>query len=255
MSADNNQQTILIGGLNSAVGGHVARLLHAKGFRVGGFARDEKKLSKLQDDLGDDLWTRTLDATDAAAIDGFFDDAVNELGTIDGYLHAVGSIFIKAPHLMKDEEWNETLQLNLTSAFYALRAGVKRMQKQKSGGCMVFVSTVAARVGVANHEAIAAAKGGLEAMVRSAASSYVSRSLRFNAVAPALMDTPMAQPIVGHDTGRQISEKMNPLGRIGDPAEVASLIAWMLSPEARWMTGQIVSLDGGMSTVLPKPKA
>jgi NAD(P)-dependent dehydrogenase (short-subunit alcohol dehydrogenase family) len=127
------------------------------------------------------------------------------------------------------------------------------MQAQ-SRGSIVFVSSVAAQAGVPGHEAIAAAKGGINGLVLAAAASYAPKSIRVNAVAPGLVDTPLAAGLLGSEQARQFSEKMHPLGKIGRAANVGSLIAWLVSPEADWVTGQIWSVDGGMAHVRPKPK-
>ena len=108
--------------------------------------------------------------------------------------------------------------------------------------------------GIANHEAIAAAKGGIDAMVRSAAATYAPRGLRINAIAPSLTDTPLASPMTSHPQTLEISKQMHPLGDIARPHDIASLAEWLLSDHARFVTGQIITVDGGLSTIVPKPK-
>jgi NAD(P)-dependent dehydrogenase (short-subunit alcohol dehydrogenase family) len=109
----------------------------------------------------------------------------------------------------------------------------------------VFASSVVARIGVANHEAIAAAKGGLEAMVRSAAATYASRGVRVNAVAPGLVETPLAAAMTAPGPGRDASLRLHPLGRLGQPADIASALELLV--ENPWLTGQILAVDGGLS--------
>ena len=128
------------------------------------------------------------------------------------------------------------------------------MQKQGSG-CCLFFSTTAAQVGIANHEAIAAAKGGIEAMVRSAAATYAPRGLRINAIAPSLTDTPLAEPLIGSPQGLEISKRMHPLGDIMHAEQVASLAHWLISDAAAGVTGQTFVMDGGLSSIVPKPRA
>ena len=79
--------------------------------------------------------------------------------------------------------------------------------------------------------------------------------MRVNAVAPGMTETPMSAPILSNDQARQISERMHPLGRVGQPLEIASAIAWLVSEEAGWVTGQVISIDGGLSTLHPRPRA
>ena len=129
------------------------------------------------------------------------------------------------------------------------------MQKQPGGGTCLFFSTAAAQTGIANHEAIAAAKGGIEAMVRSAAATYAPRGIRINAIAPSLTDTPLAKPIISSEQALQISKRMHPLGDIAHSGDVASLADWLPSESARFVTGQVFVIDGGLSTIVPKPRA
>ncbi|HKK17603.1 MAG TPA: SDR family oxidoreductase, partial [Opitutales bacterium] len=88
-----------------------------------------------------------------------------------------------------------------------------------------------------------------------AAATYSSRGLRFNAIAPSLTDTPLAEPVIGSKQAREISERMHPLGQIGEAGDVASLAEWLVSPNAKFVTGQTFVIDGGISSVVPKPKA
>ena len=120
------------------------------------------------------------------------------------------------------------------------------------GGSVVLMSTVATRVGLANHEAIAAAKSGINGLVISAAATYANRNLRVNAVAPGLVRTPLSVKITGNELALKASTAMHPLGRIGDPADVAAAVAWLLDPATNWVTGQIIGVDGGLSTVRAK---
>jgi NAD(P)-dependent dehydrogenase (short-subunit alcohol dehydrogenase family) len=251
MTSESQQKTIIIGGITGGIGSALARQLIAQGHQVSGYARDQERIDALNEELG----TAALqcDATDAAALKTTLQDLAERHDGIDAYVHAIGSIFLKPAHMTSPDDWLKTLHVNLSSAFYALGAATKIMQQQSYGSCLFF-STAAAQIGIANHEAIAAAKGGIEAMVRSAAATYSSKGLRINAIAPSLTDTPLAKPIIGSEQARKISERMHPLGAIGDADDVASLAAWLISDQARFVTGQTYVIDGGISTVVPKPK-
>jgi len=175
--------------------------------------------------------------------------AASNKGPIDGIVHCVGSIVIRPPHAMKKEGFEEVITTNLTSAFLTLSIGGKSMLRN-GGGRMVFCSSVAGSIGLVNHEAISAAKGGIESMVRSAAATYAQRGLRINAVAPGLTDTKMASKILASDAMRDAAESKIPLRRLNQKQEVAQTIHWLLTAAPDNMTGQVLHLDGGMSNIL-----
>lgn len=253
MNTDSNGKVVVIGGIAGGIGSALTQHLSGTGCQIAGFGRSSAALRALAE-AHDGIHTGVVDATQPAEIDTFLNEVQDRYGRIDAYVHAIGSIFLKPAHLTSDDDWADTLHRNLGTAFYALRACTKRMQKQ-GDGCCVFFSTAAAQAGIANHEAIAAAKGGIDAMVRSAAATYAPRGIRINAIAPSLTATPLAKPIIGSEQALEISKRMHPLGDIAQAEEVASLAAWLISKEARLVTGQTFVLDGGISTIVPKPRA
>lgn len=246
MATPTDPPVYVIVGAAGGVGSALCRRLAARGARLVLSGRTADRLQSLAADLGDGHHVHPADATKSDQVDGLFADAVAKYGRVDGTVNLCGSILLKPAHLTTDQEFADTLAVNLTTAFYVLRAATKAMT---AGGSVVLVSTVAARLGLTNHEAIAAAKGGVEGLVRSAAATYAPRGLRVNAVAPGLVKTPLAARITGNEVALKASTAMHPLGRVGEPADVASAIDFLLHPENSWVTGQILSVDGGISTV------
>ena len=177
-------------------------------------------------------------------------DAAKELGLgkVDGVVHLIGSLALRPPHAMGVDSFEEVIRTKLTSSFLTLSKSAKAMLRNQTGR-IVFTSSVAGSLGLVNHEAIAAAKGGVEAMVRSAAATYAKRGIRINAVAPGLTNTRMAESVIKSDTAREIAVGMIPLNRINEPEEVASTIHWLLTDAPDNITGQVFHLDGGMSQV------
>lgn len=244
----------VIVGATGGIGTAVCRRLAAKGARLLLAARDDAKLNALAEELrgtnpGEYL-VHPADATKSAEVDAAFAQAIQAFGTLAGTANLVGSILIKPAHATSDDEFDQTLTLNTRTAFYVLRAAAKAMLA--TGGSIVLASSVAARIGLMNHEAIAAAKGAVSGLVLAAAATYASRNVRVNAVAPGLVDTPLAAKITGSELALKASAAMHPLGRIGKPDDVADAVAWLLDPATTWVTGQILGIDGGLSAVRSK---
>lgn len=230
-----DRHTIIIGG-GGGIGRSLVPLLRAKGHHLTVISRNAEAHVDL------DAHTVACDARDLEALESAVKTCADR-SPITGMACLAGSILLKPAHFTTTEEWHETIGTNLTTAFATVRAAGKHM---KGPGSVVLASTVAAATGLPNHEAIAAAKSGVEGLARSAAATYAGRGLRFNAVAPGLVDTPLAEPITRSERTLEHSRKMHPLGRIGRPEDIAHAIAWLLSDESDWITGQVVGIDGGL---------
>lgn len=167
------------------------------------------------------------------------------------FAHCVGNIRLGALHRISEADFAACLNANLISAFHTLAAFVGALREARCAGAAVLVSSAAARIGTPNHEAVAAAKAGVEGLVRSAAATYAGYGIRVNAVAPGIMDTPASAAILGTTMGREAAARQYPLPGIGSPDELAELIVWLLSDMAARVTGQVGSMDAGFSTVRP----
>lgn len=232
-------------GATGGIGSELCRRLAAKGARLTLGSRSEDKLRKLAEELGADAVV--VDATRPDQVEHLFAEAVRVNGPISGVAHCVGSLLLKPAHLTSDAEWAATLETNLTSAFFVVRAAARAMMQ--TGGSVVLVSSVVSQVGLANHEALAAAKAGLIGLMLSAAATYASRGIRFNCVAPGLTRTPLTARLTSNESVLKASMAMHPLGRIGEPSDVASAIEWLLDPAQSWITGAVITVDGGLSAV------
>ncbi len=239
---------VIFGG-TGGIGSEVARQLAANGAKVVVAARGSDRLDAVPGEI-EGAEAHQVDATNIGAVDALIKEIHSSHGRIDGIVNCVGSILLKAAHQTSEEDWRKTLAANLDSAFAVVRAGAKVMRKD--GGSIVLMSSAAARVGMPSHEAIAAAKAGVIGLGRSAAATYASKGIRVNIVAPGLVDTPMAAGITGNPLMLKASEAMHPLGRIGRPEEVADVITWLVSGESAWVTGQVIGVDGGLSSVRTK---
>ena len=235
----------LIFGASGGIGSAVCRHLAASGATVALASRPSDRLDKLARDLDAPKWE--FDASDPTRIESVVTEVVERFGRIDGVANCIGSLLLKSAHITSIEEWDSVIAANLTSAFAVVRAAAKAMRQQ--GGSIVLVSSAAARIGLANHEAIAAAKAGVIGLTLSAAATYASKGIRINAVAPGLVRTPLTQRIWDNPKSAEASEAMHALGRLGEPDDVASLIAWLLDSANSWVTGQVIGVDGGLGSL------
>ncbi|HBS75022.1 MAG: 2-deoxy-D-gluconate 3-dehydrogenase [Microbacterium sp.] len=220
---------------SSAIGAATADVLTEAGHEVVTTARSP----------GADI---ALDATDFDAVDR----AVEQAGPLDGVACFAGSMLLKPAHLTSREQYDGVVAASLTTAFATVRAAGRHL---RNGGSVVLVSSAAAMAGLSHHEAIAAAKAGVMGLTLSAAATYASSGLRVNAVAPGLTQTPLTASLTANEGSRKVSEAMHALGRLGEPADVARAVAFLLDPANSWITGQVLGVDGGLGSLRPRPRA
>lgn len=243
--SDFKNKTVLIIGATGGIGKAVTKKFDESGANLVLFSRNASKLKELREELKGDNQIVTGDALSKESIDETVFKAVEKFGSIDVLIHAVGSIVIKSLHSTNEQTFREVLDLNLVSPFLSMNAVLPQMLKQKNGSIVV-TSSVAGSKGLMNHEAISAAKGGLEAMVRSASVTYAKRGIRINGVAMGLVDTPLAKFLTGNELTMKASVNMHPMARIGKPDDIVEAITYLASDSASWTTGAIIPIDGGM---------
>ena len=239
----------LILGATGGIGSTLARQLATTGASLLLAARRADALEALGVELG--ATTVLTDATQPGDIDRAVAMAVQTFGRLDGAANCIGSLLLKPAHLTSPEEFDSVLEVNLRSAFSLVRSATRVMMnnREPAGGSIVLVASAAARIGLANHEAIAAAKGGVISLTLSAAASYASKQVRVNCVAPGLVRTPLTARITGNAAAEQASVAMHALGRLGEPADVANAIEFLLNPANSWITGQTLGVDGGLGSL------
>jgi NAD(P)-dependent dehydrogenase (short-subunit alcohol dehydrogenase family) len=238
----------LITGASGGIGRALARELQGQGCKVAAVGRDAGRLADVDATV---LITADTTTPEGAAL--ALQACQETLGAAPTLLaHCVGSTLIAPLHRTRAQAYREVMRVNLDSAVFVLQAWIAALEG--APGAAVFASSVVARIGVANHEAIAAAKGGVEALVRSAAATYAAQGLRINAVAPGLTETPMTAAMLKLPAMRDGAARQYPLGGVQTADQVAEVMAWLLGEGAARLTGQVIAVDGGFTTVRPLVK-
>jgi 3-oxoacyl-[acyl-carrier protein] reductase len=243
--------TTAILGATGSIGSALARLLVTDGGRVLLLGRDHDKLAALAAEL--DQPFATIDLATSKSLEDALGAHSDQCGGYTGLANCVGSLLLKPAHATSDDEFRDTLETNLFSAFATVRAGGKLLRQH--GGAIVLFASAAADIGLANHEAIAAAKGGVVGLARAAAATYAPNNIRINVISPGLVRTELTRRIWETPATAAASAGLHALGRLGEPEQVASLAAWLLDAGNDWITGQVIGLDGGLSRVQPRQRS
>lgn len=241
----------LITGAAGGLGRSLAEKLTAEGWQLVVVSRDG---DRLREAYGSDHLQIVADCATAEGVKHIFETA-NSHGLVPQALaHCVGNIRLGALHRLTESEFQDSLQANLISSFHTLGAFVGNLRQHNLPGSAVLVSSVAAQIGTPNHEAVAAAKAGVEGLARGAAATYAPYDIRVNVVAPGIMDSPATRAILGSDAARAAASRQYPLPGIGSTDELADLMAWLMSVRSGRVTAQVWSLDGGFTGIRPLVK-
>ncbi|MBS0653676.1 MAG: SDR family oxidoreductase [Verrucomicrobia bacterium] len=236
----------IVFGATGGIGTRLCEILTQQKKRILIAGRNEKKTSLLAQRLNQDY--HIVDLSSSATVHSAIEQIRAKYGDFDNVVNCIGSLFLKPLEQTTDEEWKTVLTCNLTNAFYILKAACPVLARQKKGS-IVLLASAAAQIGLINHEAIGAAKAGLVGLMRCAAASYASSGVRINVIAPGLVQTPLTQSITANAVSLKNSISMHPLGRIGAPDDIAHTIAWLLDEHSSWITGQVITVDGGLSSL------
>jgi NAD(P)-dependent dehydrogenase (short-subunit alcohol dehydrogenase family) len=241
----------LLTGASGGLGRALATELQQEGWTVALVGRSEERLRSI---YGPEALCIEADVSTPDGARIAVASCQQQAGLPTALAHCAGTTLLSPLHRTTLELYRACLTANLDSAFFTLGAFVDALREAREPGAAVLVSSVVARIGVANHEAIAAAKAGVEGLARSAAATYAPSRIRVNVVAPGIMDTPAVARMIGNDASRAGAAKQYPLPGIGNPADLARLMAWLLSDKAGWITGQVWAMDGGFSSIRPLVK-
>jgi NAD(P)-dependent dehydrogenase (short-subunit alcohol dehydrogenase family) len=166
---------------------------------------------------------------------------------LNGLAYCPGSINLKPFKNLKQQDFVSDFKINALGAIKVINKYFTNLQNSDNSSILLF-STVAVQTGMPYHASVASAKGAVEGLTRSLAAEFAPK-IRVNAIAPSLTDTPMASRLLSSDEKKETSAKRHPLNSIGKPEEIAKAAAYLLSDDSAWITGQIMHIDGGISSL------
>ena len=244
-------KSVVITGASGGVAQATAKRLRAAGWRLILVSRQISKLSLEADDVA-----VQADVSSAEGAQQAFAQARDALQRVpDALVHCAGSSLIAPIARTPAVAYRACMAANVDSAFFTAQAYLGQLGEVRRPGNLLFFSSVVAGMGVSNHAAIAAAKGAIESLTRSLAADFSSAGTRVNCIAPGLMRSPMTTRMLSSEAAEKQIAAQYPLGTFGDAEDGAACAAWLLSEDARWITGQIIHLDGGFSAVRPYVRA
>ncbi|WP_300464065.1 SDR family oxidoreductase [Desulfobacula sp.] len=235
--------TIIIYGASGAIGSATAKILFDKGFRIHLVGRNPEKLADLASDLNAGITIG--DVTDQDLFKRVNDDAGSEIG---GIVYAVGTINLGSIRKFRQTDFLLDFKVNALGAAMAVQSALTKLKKNKHISSIVLFSSVAAQRGFSMHTSIAMAKGAVNGLTRSLAAE-LSPLIRVNAISPSITQTPLTEKILSNPSMAEAIKNKHPLNRLGTPEDMAALAAFLISEDAGWITGQIIGVDGGRSTI------
>ena len=237
-------KTALVTGASGGIGGAIARALHAQGATVVVSGTREDALASLAASLGERAHVAAADLRAPAAADSLIEVAEKAGGPLFILVNNAGFTRDTLAIRMKDEDWDAVLDLDLTAPFKLARAALRGMLRRRAGRIISIASIVGA-TGNAGQANYAAAKAGLAGMTKALAQEVASRGITVNVIAPGFIETPMTAALP--EAARTKLAQAIPLGRLGQPADVAAAVAYLGSEEAGWITGATLHVNGGMA--------
>lgn len=237
---------IVVYGGSGGIGSATARLLQARGYTLHLVGRNGDALSSLSAQL------QTTYTQGDVCDETLFTQVGNDFpAPWDGLVYSIGTITIGSIRRLTRTDFLQDFQINAMGAALAVQAGLAALKKSNGSPSVVLFSSVAALQGFTFHSSIGMAKGAVSGLTLALAAELAPK-IRVNAIAPSLTRTPLADSILSNEAITSAIKELHPLKIIGEPDDIANFVAYLLSEEAGWVTGQVISIDGGRSTLRPK---
>jgi 3-oxoacyl-[acyl-carrier protein] reductase len=238
-------KTALVTGATGGIGAGIARAFHTAGATVAISGRQVEKLEALAKELGDRVHVVPCDLADKAAVTKLIDEAVAKLGRLDILVNNAGLTKDNLFMVMKDDQWDDVIAVNLTSTFMLMRAATRHMLRSKTGfGRIINISSISGVIGNPGQGNYAASKAGMIGMTKSLAREVANRGITANCIAPGFIKTAMTDALNEKQVA-EISQHI-PAQRFGTPEDIAAGALYLASAEGGYMTGQTLHINGGM---------
>lgn len=243
---DISDKKALITGATGGIGGAIARALHAQGAAVGISGRNEEKLNDLAKELGERVHVLPANLAEAEAIADLVGRAEEAMGQIDILVNNAGLTRDNLSMRMKDDEWHEVLDVNLSAPFKLARAVQRGMMKRRAGR-IINIASVVGVTGNAGQCNYVASKAGMIGWSKAMAQEVASRGITVNCIAPGFIATAMTDALT--DEQKERINKTIPAGKMGSSEDIAAAAAYLASDEAAYVTGQTIHVNGGMAMI------
>lgn len=241
-------KTALVTGATGGIGEGIARAFHKAGATVAISGRQVEKLEALAAELGDRVHVVPCDLADRGAVTKLIDESAAKLGRVDILVNNAGLTKDNLFMVMKDEQWDDVIAVNLTSTFMLMRAATRHMLRSKTGyGRIINISSVSGILGNPGQGNYAASKAGMIGMTKSLAREVANRGITANAIAPGFIATAMTD-VLNDKQKSEISQHI-PAQRFGTPDDIAAAALYLASTEAGYVTGQTLHVNGGMAMI------
>jgi len=243
---DLSGKTALVTGASGGIGGAIARALHGAGATVAISGTRREALDSLAGDLGERVAVLPCNLSDLTAAAELPRQVESELGSLDILVNNAGLTRDNLAMRMKDDEWDQVLQVNLTAGYRLARASLRGMMKRRWGR-IIAITSVVGQTGNPGQVNYAASKAGMTGMSKALAQEVASRGITVNCVAPGFIETAMTDALADQQKEKLLS--VIPVGRLGSPDDVAACVYFLASEEAGYVTGQTLHVNGGMAMI------